>query len=227
MGLINGPLKVKIAKSLYTYYSLLLNNHSLLMNMKNTSKILGFLLRNRELYNINQIARTLNLSVGSAHKILKSLEERNVVNIKELGNASYYNLNFKSQEAVKLIELILIEEKNNLLKENKIAKVYVQDIEKFNAKCIILFGSILYKEEQAKDVDVLFLIKSKEEVKQINKFCLEISKIRTKKVNPLILLEEDLIENIKNQNKAIIDIIKSGIILKGEETFVKIIKNAC
>lgn len=196
------------------------------MNMgKNTSKILSFLLRNRELYNINQIAKILNLSVGSVHKILKNLEERKIVNIKILGNAMYYNINFNNQEAIKLSELILIEGKNNLLKENKTAKIYVHDLERYNAQCIILFGSIL-NGEQAKDVDVLFLIKNKKEVKIINNFCLEISKIRTKKINPLILLEEDLIENIKKQNKAIVDIIKTGIILKGEEIFVKTIKNA-
>ncbi len=197
------------------------------MNMtgKNTSKILNFLLRNRDLYNINQIARILNLSVGSAHKILKNLEERNIVNMKKLGNARYYNLNFNNQEAVKLSELILIEEKNNLLKENKTARVYVHDLEKYDSECTILFGSILNKGE-AKDVDVLLIIKSKREMKKINNFCLEISKIRTKKVNPLILLEEDLIENIKKQNKAVADIIRNGIILKGGEIFIKTIKNA-
>ena len=67
---------------------------------------------------------------------------------------------------------------------------------------------------------------NKKEIEEVNKFCLEISKIRTKKINPIIMLEEDIIENIKKQNKAIVDIIKNGIILKGEETFVKTIKNA-
>lgn len=198
------------------------------MNMisKNTSKILNLLLREKELYNINQIARNLKLSVGSTHKILKDLEERSIVNAKVLGNAIYYTLNLDNQEAVKLLELILIEQRNKLVKGNKTAKIYAQDLEKYNAKCIIIFGSILIKEEQAKDIDVLFLIKNKKEMQEITKFCLDLSTIRTKKVNPLIILEEDLIKNIKNKNKAIVDIIKNGIILKGGEIFVKIIKNA-
>jgi len=206
-----------------------MNNHSLIMNMlisNNTSKIINFLLRNLELYNINQIARALKLSVGSVHKILKILEKRDIVNIKELGNAIYYSINLNNNEAVKLSELVSIEEKNSILRENKIANIYAQDLVKFNAKLIILFGSILTKKNEAKDIDVLFVIKNKEQVKEINNFCLEISKIRTKKVNPLIMLEQDFVNNLKDKNKAIQDLIKNGIILKGEDIFIKTIKNA-
>ena len=206
-----------------------MNNYSLIMNMilsNNTFKIINFLIRNLELYNINQIARTLNLSIGSTHKILKLLEKRNIVNIKGLGNALYYSINFNNNEAIKISELILIEDKNNILKENKIANIYAQDLEKFDAKLIILFGSILIKKDQAKDVDVLFVIKNKKQIKDVNNFCLDISKIRTKKVNTLIMLEQDLVNNIKNKNKVVIDLIKNGVILKGEDVFIKGIKNA-
>ena len=199
------------------------------MNMilsDNTFKIINFLIRNLELYNINQIARALNLSVGSVHKILKLSEKRNIVNIKELGNAFYYSINFNNNEAIKISELVLIEDKNNILKENKVANIYAQDLEKFNAKLIILFGSILNKKDQAKDVDVLFVIRNKEQAKEVHNFCLEISKIRTKKVNPLIMLEQDFINNIKNKNKVIIELIKNGMILKGEDIFIRGIKNA-
>ncbi|MEK6841382.1 MAG: winged helix-turn-helix domain-containing protein [Nanoarchaeota archaeon] len=192
----------------------------------NTFKIINFLIRNLELYNINQIARALDLSVGSVHKILKTLEKRNIVNIRELGNAIYYSINLNNNEAVKLSELVSIEGKNNILRENKTANVYAQDLAKFNAKLIILFGSILTKKNEAKDIDVLFIIKNKEQVNEINNFCLEISKIRTKKVNPLIMLEQDFVNNLKDKNKAIQDLIKNGIILKGEEIFIRTIKNA-
>ena len=199
------------------------------MNMilsKNTFKIMNFLIKNLGQYNVNQVSRILNLSVGSAHKILKTLEKRGIVNIKELGNAIYYSLNFDNNETVKLSELILIEGKNNMLRNNKIANVYAQDLEKFDAKLIILFGSILTKKNEARDVDVLFIIRNKRQINEISKFCLEISKIRTKKVNHLIMLEKDFTINLVNENRAIIDLIKNCIILKGEETFIKAMKNA-
>ena len=226
---------MKIERFIYRYsllmnnYSLLMNNYSLLMNMilsKNTLKIMNFLIRNLEQYNINQISKMLNLSVGSVHKILKTLEHRNIVNVKELGNAIYYGLNFNNNEALKISELVLIEDKNNILKENKTANIYAQDLSKFDSKLTILFGSILTKKDEAKDVDVLFIIKNEKQIKEVNKFCLEMSKIRTKKVNHLIMLKEDFIKNLINKNKAIIDLIKNGVTIKGEEVFIKAIKNA-
>ena len=80
--------------------------------VNNTFKILNFLIRNLDLYNINQIARNLDLSVGSVHKILKSLESRDLVKAKEIGNALYYTMNFQNIEAMKYSELILIWDKN-------------------------------------------------------------------------------------------------------------------
>lgn len=198
------------------------------MNMiqKNTFKIINFLIRSIEQYNINQTARLLEISVGSAYKILKSLEERKIVSTKELGNAIYYNLNLENDEAVKLAELVLIEDKTNIIKGNPTAKVYAQDLERYDAECIVLFGSILYKNEQAKDVDVLFIIKDKRHVKMINQFCLDISRIRTKAIHPLIMLERDFTNNIKIKNNATIDIIKRGMVLRGQNVFINAIKNA-
>lgn len=206
-----------------------MNNYSLLMNTmlpKNRFKILNFLVRSLEVHNINQIARILNLSVGSVHKILKDLEKRNIVIAKKLGNAIYYSINFNNESERILSAIILMEDKNNRLNENRLAKVYASDLEKFDSKLIMLFGSILTKKYQAKDVDVLFIIKNKEQVKEINEFCLEISKIRPKNIHPLIMLEQDFIDNLKNKNKAIIDLVKGGTILKGEEVFVRCMKNA-
>ncbi len=168
----------------------------------------------------------LGMSIGSVHKILKDLEKRNIILSRELGNALYYALNFDSNEALKLGEIILIEEKSNFLKNNKVGKVYASDLEKGDADCIVLFGSILTKSKEARDIDVLFIVKNEEGVREVHKFCLEISKIRTKKINPLIMLEQDLISNMKKKNKAMLDLIKNGVILKGEEVFIKIIKNA-
>ena len=62
--------------------------------------------------------------------------------------------------------------------------------------------------------------------KEVNDFCLELSKIRTKPVVPLILKKQDLIKELKNRKEAILSLIKESIILKGESVFVEVIKNA-
>jgi len=186
---------------------------------KNTIKIIRYLLRNFELRNINQISKEINISLGSTFKILKDLEKNEIVLLKKLGNANYYILNLKNQETNRLCELILLEEKRNL---KGYAKIYSGEIKNFkNADLIILFGSIL-KNKQFNDVDVLFVTNK---IKEVNKFCLEISKIRTKPIIPLILKKSDLVKEIDNRKESILEIIKTGIVLKGESVFLEVIKN--
>ncbi len=186
---------------------------------KNTIKIMNYLLRNFELSNINQISKKLNISVGSVFKILNKLEKNNIVLVRKIGNASYYSINLKNQEAIKLSELILLEEKRNL---KGYSKIYADEIKDFkNANLIILFGSIL-KNKEFNDVDILFVTNK---VKEVNKFCLEISKIRTKPLVPLILKKSDLIKEIKNKRESILEIIKTGVIIKGESVLLEVVKN--
>ncbi|MEK6940912.1 MAG: hypothetical protein AABW49_03365 [Nanoarchaeota archaeon] len=188
---------------------------------KNTAKLVMYLLRNIEEfgYNINQIARLNKISVGSAFKILKNLEKDKIVIKKEISNSSLYKLNFDNLETVKLCELLLLAEKRSL---KGYAKIYAEDVIKFiGAEMIIMFGSVL-KGKAFNDVDILFLTN---QTKKINEFCLEMSKVRTKPVIPLIMKQEDLIRAIKNKNEAILSMIKEGVVLMGESIFVGVIKN--
>jgi len=187
---------------------------------KNIKKIILYLLRNLDLVNINQISKNLHISVGSAFKILKKLEESNIATPQNLGNSKFYQINLNNNEAVKLCELLLLEEKRNL---KRYSKLYSGELEKFESTVlIILFGSILNNKE-FNDVDVLFIT---DRPKEVTKFCLSISKIRTKPVVPLILKKEDLIKEIKNKKEVILDILKKGIVIKGESVFLEVIKNA-
>ena len=188
---------------------------------KNTEKIVLFLLKNiDELgYNINQISKLNNISVGSAFKILKELEKNKILLKKEINNASHYKLNLNNCETVRLCELLLLGEKRNL---KGYAKVYADEIMRFEqADFIILFGSVLQRDD-FNDVDVLFVTN---QVKKVNDFCLEISKVRTKPVVPLILKKDDLIKEIKQKKESVLDMIRKGVVLKGESMFVEVTKN--
>lgn len=188
---------------------------------KNTASVIMYLLRNIGDfgYNINQIAKLNKISVGSAFKILKDLEKDKIIIKKEISNASHYRLNFDNQETIKLCELLLLAEKRNL--EGHV-KIYADEIVNYeDAELIIIFGSVL-RGKEFNDVDVLFLTN---QVKKVNDFCLEISKVRTKPVVPLIMNEEDLVREMKNKNEAILGMVKEGIVLKGESIFVEVVKN--
>lgn len=189
---------------------------------KNTAKIVRFLLRNVEKigWNINQIARSIKISAGSSFKILKNLEKNKIVSAQRVGNAVYYVLNLGNPETEKLCELLLLEEKRQLKGYAKLYAGSLQDFDK--ASMIILFGSVLTQKE-FNDVDVLFVTSK---IKDVSDFCLDISKVRTKPVVPLILKKKDLIRGLKNRKDVLISIIKKGVVLKGESVFLEVIRYA-
>src|SRR3989344_4932814 len=200
-----------------------MNNYSIKMNItKHTLKIIEFSLRNiyETGFNVNQIAKQLEISAGGAHKIMQELKSMEIVKIIDLKTAIYYRLNLHNPDAIDICKLILRGNKKTI---SPIAKVYAGEIEKFKpSELIILFGSILAKKE-FNDVDALFIT---DKVKGVNKFCNEISKIRTKPINPLIMTFDDFVNNIKKKNKVILEIINKGIVIKGESTYMEALKNA-
>lgn len=192
------------------------------MKDNNESRIMRFLLRNHAKpgFNINTIAKTLGISVGSAFKILKGLEKKGITSVEKLGNACFYSLSLGNEETAKICELLLIEEKRHLAGH---ARLYAEDIKKFDrAELIVMFGSVLRKKE-FNDVDALFVTGK---AKDVSQFCLGISKTRTKPVVPLILKKEDAIRELKEGKGVMQTIIKEGIVLRGESVFVEIIRNA-
>jgi predicted nucleotidyltransferase len=186
---------------------------------KNTKKIILYLMRNLEIVNINQVSRLLNISVGSSFKILKELEKNNIVLSSSLGNARFYQINLNNEETIKWCELLLSEERRNL---KGYSKIYAEEIQKFEySELIILFGSILNNKD-FNDVDVLFITNKP---KEVTRFCLNLSKVRTKPVVPLVLRKEDFIKEIKDKKEVILSILKTGTILKGESVFLEVLKN--
>ena len=186
---------------------------------KNTKKIILCLLRNLKLVNINQISRKLNISVGSAFKILKDLEKNKIVLSSNLGNAKFYQINLNNEETIRWCEILLSEERRNL---KGYSKIYAEEIQKFEqSELIILFGSVLTNKD-FNDVDVLFITNKP---KEVTKFCLNLLKIRTKPVVPLILKKEDLLNEIKKKKEVVLNILKTGIILTGESIFIEVLKN--
>ena len=188
---------------------------------KNTATVVMFLLRNTDKfgYNINQIAKLNKISVGSAFKILKELEKDRLILKNEISNASNYTLNFDNPETTKLCEFLLLAERRTL---KGYAKIYADELIKFkDAEMMVIFGSVL-RGKEFNDVDVLFVTNK---VRKVNNFCLEISKVKTKPVVPLIMKQEDLIKALEQKKEAIVNMMKEGIVLKGEAVFFGVVKN--
>lgn len=188
---------------------------------KNTAKIIRLLLRRTDRIglNINQIAKACEISVGSAFKILKSLENDKLAACQKIGNGSFYTLDLDNKEAVKVCELLLLEERRNL---TGYVRLYAKDVEAFDkAKMVILFGSVL-RGNKFNDVDVLFVTGR---AKEAADFCDSLSAKRTKIIAPLIIPIYDLIREMKKGGGVVGSIVKEGVIIKGEDAFVEAIRD--
>jgi len=203
-------------------YILEVNDNKMVSLTENEAGTINFLIRNfSKRYNINQLSKELKLSPRGIFKILKKLEKRNYLISDKQGNSIFYEVNYNSEDALDACKFSLSEKKMT-----PFLKALVKDMEELKeiTKIAILFGSILTKEKEANDIDLLLIF----DEKQFNKIEGEIKKInaiKSKKIHAVYQTKEDFADNIKERDKVIIEIIKAGIILWGRDLFLEVIKN--
>ena len=193
------------------------------MITNNEKKILKFLLAHfNNDYSINEIAKKCGLAPNGAYEILKKFGEKEILLPKKIANLKSYKINFNSRETNKLLELALIPD----YRESKIKYRYndLKPLEDMTNLCI-LFGSYITKKEKPNDIDILFVIK-KSDYKKYSETLEKVKIILPLKLHDVIQTKEDLIKNIKKEEKLIIEIISEGIVLWGHEFLIEVIKNA-
>ena len=168
-------------------------------------------------YNSRSISKIIGISHAGAFKILKKLEKRNIVKPLRIGKAVIYSLNKENPVTWREIELALTLEAQN----------YKKWIEEFKSirdkvKFVILFGSIVQDEKSARDIDLL-AVADKSKFNELRKLIGERERFSTKKVHLLLQTPPDFKYDLGTKNKTMIEIIKRGIILFGQEEVGKMI----
>jgi len=166
-------------------------------------------------YNANSISKILKISHVGAQKIFKRLKD--ILISKKIGKSIIYKLNLEDDYTKKLVSFLLTEEANNF----KRWKEEFRELFKEN-RIIIMFGSSIKNYSASKDIDIM-IIMNKEDAKEINNILKEKEKILPKPIHAIKLTHNDLLNNIKKE--AMIDIIRNGIVLYGENKYVELIKN--
>tara|TARA_Y100000310_G_C20691075_1_gene822244 strand:+ start:3469 stop:4071 length:603 start_codon:yes stop_codon:yes gene_type:complete len=175
-------------------------------------------------YNSNNLSKKLKKSPQYTNRIIKDLANKKLVIGKQMGKAVFYKLNFDKEYTIKLLELIFTP---NKAPSNYIGGWISQLIKlKGHTKSIILFGSIFKKESTAGDVDVCFVLKSYDALNKINKEIENINKLNKLKIHSLHIIEKDFIDKLKKGDKPLYSVINDGLVINGQETFVRIVKNA-
>lgn len=189
-----------------------------------TKKVLLHLLKDfSNTHTITTLAKELGLSRVGIWKILKKLEGNRYIILKTVGtgktSASIITLDWQNPLIEKLLSLYLTEE---TLKQRR-WHVNFAELEKIT-EFVILYGSILHYPQQASDIDVLGITSQKNFIK-IQNVVDKAQKTQSKKIHTINFTEREFKIELKKQNKAFIDAIKKGVILFGQENFVKFMRN--
>ena len=183
--------------------------------------ILGIAKSLNEDYNANNLSKVIGITSMGTLKILKKLEKEGILKSNQMGNAFFYKVDFNNEYTIDYIKFLL---KNEAEFSNPYVKRWIRELKKIGkADVIIIFGSVLKIGEKANDIDVLFMVEKKSfvllksEIERLNK-------INEKKIHPVYQTFSDLKSNLIKKDKVIINTIK-GVVVKGEDKFIDLIKN--
>lgn len=174
-------------------------------------------------YNSNNIRKKIQISNAGSLKLLRNLKEKNILTGKKMGKAIFYNVNLKNDYILKLLELIFLDHRNL----SSFAKGWIHDLRSFSqtTKAVFLFGSILRKGKNARDVDVCFILKSHKDYSKLQSKVEDINKKNRLKIHPLYLTEKDFEKKLKGKDKPLVDMVKNCAVVHGENLFVEVLKN--
>jgi predicted nucleotidyltransferase len=150
-----------------------------------------------------EIAQEARVSLGSANKLLKDLEEREIITLDKRGKMYFYRINLKNPVARQfkiLFNVMLLDELVKRLRES--------------SKRIILFGSSAEGTDvKESDIDLFVLTQKREMVIQaINKYERKI----TRRIAPIVLSPIEW-ASMRRKDRPLYDNISKGIILWQEE----------
>ncbi len=170
-------------------------------------------------YNANSLSKVLGISRIGAMKMLKKLLNENLLIDKQIGKSTIYKIKLNDDYVGKLIAFLLADEANNFKRWNEEFKeLFKKD------RIIMMYGSAIKNYVKANDIDIMLVIK-KSEYKEVAQIIKKRQKILPKKIHSIELTANDLLQNIKQRKKSVIEIVKNAVILYGQDKYVGILKN--
>ena len=170
-------------------------------------------------HTITSLSKEAKLSRVGTWKILKKLEKENLILLSRLGEGktsiNKVTLNWNNLVLEKTLALILTEE---AVKNHRWINAF-KDLEN-KVDFLIIYGSIIYSSKEANDIDVIEITNKFLEVEKI---ITKIQKTQMKKIHAINMTQKEFREELQ-KNNAFMDAVKKGIILFGQEKFIKFMK---
>lgn len=189
------------------------------MLTNNEKKVLKILFISFEDLSINQVARLAKLSPNGAYKILKKFENEGIIKPKKISNIKSYYLDFDNEKTRNILQLALIPVLEGRM---KFRLDDLKELKKITLVCI-MFGSYIDLKKEPNDLDLLFIIDNKH-YKNYKEISSRIFKTIPIKVQDVLQTVEDFKKKIIKKDKVILEILKTGKILWGQDKLINLIK---
>lgn len=188
------------------------------------TKILKLLLKDFTIKpTITAVAKEIGMSRVGIWKVLKKLETEKLIVLSPIGagktSAYRISLNWDNPLTEKNLVIALTED---ALKN----QMWLSNFAELESKVdfLIIYGSIIHSPKEANDIDILGVI-SKNKFLEIEESIKKIQKTQIRKIHALSFTQAEFKQELEKPNKVFIDAIKKGIILFGQEKFIKFIRS--
>jgi hypothetical protein len=190
------------------------------MLTQNEKNVLKTIFTSFEDNSINAISKKCHLAPNGAMKILKKFEKENILKPKKISNLISYKINFEDEKTRSILQLALISELKGRL---KFRYGDLKDLKGLTESAII-FGSYTDLKKDPNDLDLLIILK-KNDFEEYKKESSRIFKTMPIKIHEVLQTQEDFKGNLIKKDKIILEILKTGIILWGQDKIINFIEN--
>ena len=171
---------------------------------------------------ITFLAKEIGMSRVGTWKVLKKLEAEKLIILSPIGegktSTNSISLNWENPIVEKTLSLALTQDAlNNQRWLSNFAEL--ED----NVDFLLIYGSIIHSPKEANDIDVLE-VTNKNKFLEIEESIKKIQKVQIKKIHAINFTQEEFKEELEKPNKVFIDAMKKGVILFGQEKFIKFMK---
>jgi len=190
---------------------------------KTAQKIMTILLKNLSIHTATSLSKELKMSRQGIWKILKELEKNELVIFEQIGNGKTstqrIKLNWNNEVVEKTLALSLTQE---AIKHQRWKFNFVDLKQKVDF--LILYGSIVHSPKEANDIDILGVVSQEKKLANLGDIILKIQEIQTKKIHSINLTQKEFKQELTRPNKSYLHAVKTGVILFGQENFIKFIQ---
>lgn len=173
-------------------------------------------------YNASSLSKQVGMTPMGTLKILRKLEEKQVLASRQMGKAVYYSLNYRNPYARKYLSFLLQKEAEEA---SPAVKRWVTDLRRLAgcAQAAVLFGSTL-SQKKTGDVDVLLVVEERLDEK-LSQEVRELDKVGDRRIHALRQTPADLETNLRGRDRVLVDVFRAGVVVFGYDWMVGVLSD--